>query len=62
MDNKVKFRNIKKYNFKYDEDKSFVIVTINQLNKHDIITVFRDGKPIQEYSERIEEAGNTDVN
>ena len=62
LDNKVNSEISKKYNFKYDEDKLCYEFTINPVEtSFDIITVFRDGKPMQNTHERIEEAGITDI-
>ena len=62
LDNKVNSEISKKYNFKYDEDKLCYEFTINPVEtSFDIITVFRDGKPMQNTHESMEEAGITDI-
>lgn len=61
LDNKVNSEISKKYNFKYDEDKLCYEFTINPVEtSFDITTVFRDGKPMQNTHESMEEAGITD--
>lgn len=62
LDNKVNSEISKKYNFKYDEDKLCYEFTINPVEtSFDITTVFRDGKPMQNTHESMEEAGITDI-
>lgn len=62
LDNKVNSEISKKYNFKYDEDKLCYEFTINPIEtSFDITTVFRDGKPMQNTHESMEEAGITDI-
>ena len=62
LDNKVNSEISKEYNFKYDEDKLCYEFTINPVEtSFDITTVFRDGKPMQNTHESMEEAGITDI-
>ena len=62
LDNRVNSETAKKYNFKYDEDKLCYELTINPIDtSFDITTVFREGKPMQNLGESLEEESIAEI-
>ena len=62
LDNRVNSETSKKYNFKYDEDKLCYEFMINPIDtSFDVTTVFREGKPMQNLGESLEEESIAEI-
>ena len=62
LEDRVNSETAKKYNFKYDEDKLCYELTINPIDtSFDITTVFREGKPMQNLGESLEEESIAEI-